>query len=120
MTHTYPLYSRQKLADAVGSQGTYTFSLGTSDPKDLGITDDDHIAEIISGGRFDLTTWRKWQPKLLAPQPMRTLHNASQVAGYLYLSVELTGGKDGAGDITATYNPMESTTPRLIHLDPKV
>lgn len=123
MTTLYPAYDRQALDRAVHSKSTFTFSLGTSDVKDLGITDPDGMLEIKAGGRFDLTTWRKWQPKPHAPQAMHTLHDASQIAGHLYLGIEPTSsadGREGITDITATYSPLTTTTPRTLHLDPSV
>lgn len=121
----YPdTFDSSMLARAVKDGGTYSFSLGTADIKDLGLTDEDDIAQVCAGGRFDLTPWRKWgkPPQSLfsesAPMtPMHILHDASRIAAYLYLNYEQSGGADGMGDVSATYNALNTPALRVVHVD---
>lgn len=122
MTYQYPTYDRQKLYNAVHGKDTYTFTLGTADLEDLGVKLPNDQAQIRDGGRFDLTPWRKNPPRpsLLNTglTPREILLDASQVAGHLFLQLEPSGGPDGMGEISATYNPMETPTLRVVHVEP--
>lgn len=125
MTYEFDTYNRQLLSQAVQQGGSYTFSLGTGSIGDLGISNPDDVAQVREGGRFDLTPWRKNpSPRLTLEKYALTardiLHDASRVAGclYLHLHYEQAGGEAGVGDISATYNPMASTTLRMVQLDP--
>lgn len=125
MTYTFATYNRQTLDQAFKQKGTFSFSLGTNDINDLGISHTDDVAQVIEGGRFDLTPWRKNPPRrALLNEPSMTareiLHDASFVVGHLYLQYEQSGGENATGDISATYNPLETPAPRLVTLDPAV
>ena len=122
MTYEYEPYDRRKLYNAVHSKGTYTFTLGTNDLEELGVIGVDDQAQIRDGGRFDLTPWRKNPPRRLLMNttlsPREILHDASHVAGHLFLQLEPSGGPDGFGEISATYNPLETPTLRTVHVEP--
>lgn len=121
MTYQHEPYDRTLLLNAVKNGGFYSFSLGTANIADLGITDPDDEAQVRDGGRFDLTPWRKWaapKPTLLGKPtwgPMNILHDASLIAGHLYLQVEL-GANDGTGDISASYSAAPNTAIRTVVL----
>lgn len=122
MTYIFEPYNRQLLDQAVQQGGSFTFSLGTNDVGDLGLSHPDDVAQVRDGGRFDLTPWRK-NPirRVILETPLSAreiLHDASRLAGHLYLQYEQAGGSAGMGDISATYNPMDSTTLRVVQLDP--
>lgn len=126
MAQIYNTYDRAALAQAVKAGTCWTFSLKTNDITALGLTNEDDIHQVREGGRFDLKPWRGWNPNrsLMAPvreTPMSILHDASSVAPYLYLQLDQSGGPDGMGDITATYNPptsdAASPTLRVLEID---
>jgi hypothetical protein len=98
--------------------------LETGDAADLGVTHEDDVAQIRDGGRFDLTPWRKNPVKRLLMQstlsPREILYDASHVAGHLYLQLDPGAGPAGAGEISATYNPLSTTTMRTVHVEPSV
>lgn len=125
MTYTFEPYNRQTLDQAVKQKGTFSFSLGTNDIAELGISNPDDVAQVRDGGRFDLTPWRKNPIRrvrfdITVMTAREILHDASQVAAYLYLQFEQAGGANGLGDISATYNPLNSPTVRVVQLDPIV
>ena len=122
MTYQYSTYDRQKLAEAVRLKGTYSFTLGTGEAEGLGVKLPNDQAQIRDGGRFDLTPWRKNPPRRSPLGSGLTargiLHDASHVAGHLFLQLEPSGGPAGTGEISATYNPMETPTLRVVHVEP--
>lgn len=121
MTYQYPNYDREELERAVANKGHYVFTLATADVTELGVFNEDDQAQIRDGGRFDLTPWRKSGPRrvLTAPSTARDiLHDASHIAGHLYLQMEPGAGETGSGEISAMYSPLTTTTPRTVVVEP--
>lgn len=126
MAENYNTYNRDALAQAVKAGTTWTFSFKTNDISALGLAHEDDVKQVIEGGRFSLAPWRGWSPKrslmnTKKETPMSVLHDASSVAPYLYLQLDQSGGPNGMGDITATYNPptenADSPTLRVLRVD---
>lgn len=122
MTYQYPTYDRAALDRAVASKGFYVFTLGTWDVTELGVFDEDDQAQIRDGGRFDLTPWRKAGPRRVLTPPTTArdiLHDASHVAGHLYLQMEPGAGPHGAGEISAMYvhTTLSTTATRSVHVE---
>ena len=72
--------------------------------------------------RAPKSPWRKNPPRRSLLDSGLTargiLHDASHVAGHLFLQLEPSGGPAGTGEISATYNPLETPMLRVVHVEP--
>jgi len=124
MTYTFEKYDRNLLDRAVKNGHSVTFSLGTDDIGELGISHPHDVALVRVGDWFDLHAWQTKPIRRLMLEtpksPREILDSASGLVGYLYLQYEQAGGPAGMGDISATYNPLVAPTSRVVQLDPIV